>query len=131
MTIVDQLMEPLQKGSRPNFLTQEMGESISIAHEDMGLSQRELAKMVFRRQAALPEIENGLIGPDAEILLFLSLRLRKPIAFFFKKYKKKLESGDLSDFEEELIIQTRKLSDEEIKINLVQTKALVDLSYGK
>lgn len=128
MNLIDQLIESLQKGAKPNSLTREMGYQIRIAREEMGFSQRELSKLIYRRQAALSEIENGLMEPDAETLLLLSLTLKKPIAFFFPNiYRHFLEIGKLSDFEQELILQFRRLADEEQKIILAQIKAIADL----
>jgi len=125
MNLIDQLIESLQKGSKPNSLTLEMGESIRVAREEMGYSQRDLAKLIFRRQAAVSEIENGLMEPDAETLLFLAMRLKKPIAYFFpKKYRRHLEVNGLTEEENELINLARRLSDDELGIILTQIKAL-------
>jgi transcriptional regulator with XRE-family HTH domain len=128
MNIIDQLIEELSKGSRPNSLTLEMGEAIRKAREEKKLSQRELAPLIYRRQAALSEIENGLMEPDAETLLMLSLILEKPLAYFFpKKYRRVTEISNLTDLESELLVQARRLSEDDLKRINAQVKALCEL----
>ncbi len=129
MNPFEQLMENLNKGSVPNHLTRGMGELIRKAREETGLSQRELANLIYRRQAALSEMENGLMQPDAGTLLLLSYNLNKPITYFYPApYKPFPHDEKLSEKEVELLIQIKRLSEEDVKRVIAQVKALGDLS---
>ncbi len=128
MNVLDQLLENLNKGSVPNHFTSGMGELIRKAREEAGLSQRDLASKIYRRQAALSEMENGLMQPDAETLLNFSHHLGKPITYFYPApYKPDLQSEELSEKEKELLIQTRRLSEDDLRRIIAQVKAVVDL----
>ncbi len=70
-------------GTRPNRFTTGMGKLIKAAREEAGVSQRDLAERIYRRQAALSDMENGKMEPDASTLLLLSEYLKKPISYFF------------------------------------------------
>jgi transcriptional regulator with XRE-family HTH domain len=129
MNLIDQLMESLQKGSKPNSLTLEMGEQIRRAREEAGINQRDLAKSIYRRQAALSEMENGYMEPDAETLLLLALQLKKTISYFFPRiYRKFIETGELSELEMDLLTQARRLSDDDLERIVIQVKALGNLT---
>ena len=125
MKFIDQVLEKSVQGDKPNKFTLGMGELIRKAREESGLTQRELASMIYRRQAALSEIENGLMEPGAETLLLLSAHLEKSISYFFPaKYRKLIEIGELSESEQELLIQSRKLSNGDLQKIIAQVKAI-------
>ena len=127
MNLFDQLLEKLSSGEKPNQFTLGMGSLIRKAREESGLSQRELARKIYRRQAALSEIENGLMQPDAETLLALSYHLQKPINYFFPEpYKPDPENETLTEDEKTLIIQSRRLSEDDIPSLIAQVKAMAD-----
>lgn len=128
MNLLDQLLEKLAEGDKPNKFTRGMGVLIRSAREDVGFSQRDLAEKIYRRQAALSEMENGLMEPDAETLLYLSYHLNKPIAYFYPApYKPDIQPGDLSEKENELLIQARRLPEEDLKRIIAQVRALAEL----
>lgn len=83
---------------------------------------------IYRRQAALSEMENGLMQPDAETLLGLCYNLDKPIAYFYPfPYKPFPFSENFSENELELLIQVRRLSEDDLKKVIAQVRALGDL----
>ena len=128
MKLVDQVLDKLSQGDKPNKFALGMGGLVRNAREEMSLTQRELAALIYRRQAALSAIENGLMQPDAETLLLLSHRLQKPIGYFYPQpFKPDISLEDLSEDEKSLIIQTRQLSNDDLKRIIAQAKALVEL----
>lgn len=128
MRFVDRVLEKASQGDKPNKFTLGMGDLVRNAREEMGLTQRELAALIYRRQAALSAIENGLMQPDAETLLLLSHHLQKPIGYFYPQpFKPDISLEDLSEDEKSLIIQTRRLSNDDLKRIIAQAKALVEL----
>ncbi len=82
MKLVDQVLENLSQGDKPNKFALGMGGLVRNAREEMSLTQRELAALIYRRQAALSAIENGLMQPDAETLLLLSIACRNQSDIF-------------------------------------------------
>jgi transcriptional regulator with XRE-family HTH domain len=129
MNLIDQLLEGLNTSSVPNSFTRGMGSLIRQAREEKGLSQRELASKIYRRQAALSEMENGLMQPDAETLLLLSYHLKKPIDYFYPSpYKPDPQPGELTEKENELIIHARRLNSDDFRKLIVQVIALADIS---
>lgn len=129
MPLFDQLLEKLSTGDKPNQFTLGMGSLIKKAREESGFTQRELASKIYRRQAALSAIENGLMQPDAETLLLLSHFLHKPLDHFYPKpFKPDLSLDDLSEDEKSLIIQTRRLSNDDLKRIIAQVKAIAQIN---
>ena len=97
MNIFESLLEKLSAGDMPNHFTRAMGELIHKAREEEGFSQRELAKKIYRRQAALSDMENGKMEPNASTLTFLSYHLNKPISYFFPdRYAPEKNLGELT-----------------------------------
>jgi len=128
MKLLDQLLEILSEGEKPNRFTKGMGDLIRKAREEASLSQRKLAELIYRRQAALSEMENGLMQPDAETLLLLSDRLKKPIVYFYPSPWKPDPLGeDLNEKEKELIIQSKRLTKDDVNRIITQIKALADM----
>ncbi len=83
MKLLDDFLEIFSVRDIPNRFTIGMGELIRQAREESGFSQRELASKIYRRQAALSDIENGKMEPNTSTLVFLSYNLNKPILYFF------------------------------------------------
>ena len=101
--------------TRPNGLTIGMGKRIRKARQELGLSQEELAKRIYRRRPSLSDMENGKMEPDASTLLMLAIALDKPLTYFYPpKYIRGFPStqDDLSPLEQELIRVFRRLPDE-------------------
>lgn len=128
MNTLENMLEKLTAGDMPNHFTRAMGELIRQAREEAGLSQRELAEKIYRRQAALSDIENGKMEPNASTITLLSFHLNKPISYFFpEKYKYENVLEELSDLELEILLYTKKLdSSDQVRI-LAQIKALSKL----
>jgi len=82
MDFPNSLLEKFTSGDMPNHFTRAMGELIRKAREDSGFSQRDLAQKIYRRQAALSEMENGKMEPNTSTLTLLSYHLNKPISYF-------------------------------------------------
>jgi transcriptional regulator with XRE-family HTH domain len=123
---IERWLEP--KGSTPNRFTLRMGEKIREAREEKGYSQSKLAHLIYRRQASLSDMENGKMQPDAETLLYLSLQLDKPVSYFYPDdLSEFIEPKELNPLEQELLIQARKLGDDDLKRLIAQTKALASL----
>ncbi len=122
--ILTQNKQPL-----PNKFTKAMGELIRRAREEIGISQAELAEKIYRRQAAISDIENGRMEVNATTLILLSVILQKPMTYFFPEgWISDIPPEKLSSREQELLIQARRLTDEDIRKLIVQARALADLT---
>ena len=106
-----------QQGNLPNKLTSAMGELVRAARLEAGLKQSELAERIYRRQAALSDIENGKMRMDVETLVYLSATLDKPIIYFFPKNLLHHQLADefLTDKEYYLLKQFRSLEEDDQK----------------
>lgn len=125
------LLEKVLKetGSTPNKFTIGMGKLVRKARHEAGLSQAELAKQIYVRQASISEIENGKREVSSSELVYLSYSLNKPILYFFPdRYIQEKNHDSLSPLIQELVIQAERLSDDDIKRVIAQTRALVDFS---
>ena len=128
MNLFDSLLEKLSASETPNSFTLGMGDLIRQAREEKGLSQRVLASKIYRRQAALSEMENGKMEPSASTLMALSYHLNKPIAYFFPdKFNPEINLRVLSNFEKEVLINIQKLDSEDQMKVLAQLKAIANL----
>lgn len=125
----DTLLDALTgMNTRPNKFTVGMGKLIRSTREEEGYSQRDLAELIYRRQAALSDMENGKMEPDASTLLLLAYNLNKPLSFFYPEpYKPDKELDQLTEDEKELLIQTKKLNKDDLKKIIAQIKAIADL----
>ena len=70
---------------RPNKFTRYMGDAVRRAREEAGISQKNLAEKIFRRQATLSDIENGKVEVETSTLSLLSYYLKKPLGYFYPK----------------------------------------------
>jgi transcriptional regulator with XRE-family HTH domain len=129
MNFLESLLEKLSAGDMPNHFTRAMGELIRKAREESGYSQRDLAQKIFRRQAALSDMENGKMEPNASTLTLLSHYLKKPISYFFPdRYTPEKNLGEFSDIEKEILMYVKQLDpNDQIKIQ-AQIKALSKLN---
>jgi len=116
------------KKNTPNKFTIKMGELIRKARLEAGISQSELAKFVYVSQAAISDMENGKREVSSTELLAMSVKLRKPIIYFFpESYVREEEQSKLSPLYQELVIQGKRLSNEDLKKIITQIKALADM----
>jgi transcriptional regulator with XRE-family HTH domain len=131
---LERLLERLQSDKEyiPNKLTLGMGELIRQAREEAGLSQAELARRIYRRQASLSNMENGLMEASASSLIYLSGALDKPITYFFPKaIMRDLEPDPRSPELSELLLQASRLSGGDLKGVTAQIRALADLQDSR
>ncbi|WP_275124871.1 helix-turn-helix transcriptional regulator [Aggregatilinea lenta] len=108
-----------------------MGKLIRQAREQLGMSQEELAGLMYRRRASLSEMENGKMEPDASTLTYLASALHKPIMYFFpEEYARRLSlEGNLTPTEEALLIEFRRLGNERLQqVAVNQVRNLADLN---
>ena len=127
------LLEKVLKetGSTPNKFTIGMGKLVRKARHEAGLSQAELAKQIYVRQASISEIENGKREVSSSELVYLSYALNKPILYFFPdEFVSNEEINDMAPLVQELVIQAKRLSDEDLRRIIAQTRALGDLKPG-
>lgn len=122
--------QPLSpKDPLPTPFTEAIGQRIREAREERDLSQKQLAERIERRQAAVSEMENGRMEPDATTLVMLAQVLTKPISYFFPlPWGPKVSRSDLTYDEQALLLEFRRLqSDEQRKVAINQVAALADL----
>jgi transcriptional regulator with XRE-family HTH domain len=120
------------KDELPNKFSIAMGERIRKARLEAKMSQAELAEMAYFRQAAISQIEAGKREVSSSEVLYLSLALNKPISFFYplEYFNVMIEDDELSLLEQELLIQARRLSNDDLRRLIAQAKALADLSHA-
>ena len=111
----------------PNKFTLEMGKLIRRARNDQKLSQAELAKSLYIRQASISEMENGKRVVNSIELVYLSLALNKPILYYFPNESLSEMEEELSPLYQELLLQAMRLTQIDVKKLIAQTKALGDL----
>ncbi len=107
----------------PNKFTRALGKRIKDAREERGMSQTELGDLVYRRQAAISQMENGRMEPPASTLMLLAAALEKPLLHFFPlPWAKRVSQDDLSAAEQELIMELRELPELEQRMILEEVK---------
>ena len=127
--ILEALAELLgDKEPIPNKFTTGLGKLARTAREEAGLSQAELAKLVYRRRSTISDLENGKTKVGITTLSLISVALDKPITYFLpSNIRAKLKPDDLDIEELELIMQFRKIADEQLRhLAIRQVKLLAD-----
>ena len=118
-----------QRGHMPNKFTIGIGKLIRQAREENGLSQAELSKQIYRRQASVSDMENGKMQPDAETLLYLAGVLKKPVSYFFPDpYGEFTRLENLRPLEQELLMQAQSLNDYDLRRLIAQVRAISKMS---
>ena len=117
------------KDPTPNKFTIEMGKLIRKAREESGISQAELARLIYRRQATLSDIENGKTDVSSGTLILLAAALEKPISYFFPPFvNTQLKPEELSPLEQEALSVFQNIwSDHLRKIAIGQIRVLSNL----
>ena len=88
-----------QEEPKPNKFTLYMGDAIKQAREEAGMSQEELAEMIYRRRATLSDIETGKADVDAGTLWLLSAYL----SYFYPDYaRENMRPEEMGALEHEL-----------------------------
>lgn len=115
--------------SLPNKFSKAMGALIRQARRDEDLTQTELADLIYRNQAAVSDMENGKMVPNAITLMYMAGALSKPVGYFFPSpWIFNPDTEDLSAQEQELLLQFRRIRGEEHrKIAVNQVRSLADL----
>jgi transcriptional regulator with XRE-family HTH domain len=123
----DQSISP--KDPLPTPFTEALGQRIREARQERKISQRRFAEHISRRQAAVSQMENGLMDSDATTLLKMAEVLEKPITYFFPPpWGQRVTRGDLTYDEQALLLEFRRLqTDEQRKVAINQVAALADL----
>lgn len=113
----------------PNKFSLALGELIHQARIEAKMSQAVLAEKTYFRQAAISQIEKGKREVTVNEIVSLSYILNKPISFFFPTYlyNIKLDDDKLSILEQELLMQVRRLNNDDLRRLLAQARALADL----
>jgi transcriptional regulator with XRE-family HTH domain len=70
------------KYEHPNKLAIAIGGRVRQAREEAGLSQADLAKMVYVQRNSITSIETGKSEPSVSTLLLIATSLEKPIEYF-------------------------------------------------
>lgn len=123
-------LDSLYQGDVPNSFTIGMGEQIRKARIEAKMSQSELAQKAHFRQAAISQIETGKREVSSTDLIMLSYALNKPIIYFFPQIliREKGDEKSLPPLEQELLIQVRRLDDNDLRRLIVQARALAELA---
>lgn len=111
------------KDPLPNKFTHALGQLIRDAREAREMSQTELGNLVYRRQAAISQMENGQMEPPASTVMLLAAALEKPITYFFPRpWVRHVPKEDLAPIEQELIMEFRELPDLEQRMIVEEVK---------
>jgi transcriptional regulator with XRE-family HTH domain len=111
------------KDKLPTRFSRALGQRIKDAREEREMSQTELGEQVYRRQAAISQMENGLMEPPASTLMLLAAALEKPVTYFFPPpWTSRVPQSDLSPLEQELIMELRELPELEQRMILEEVK---------
>ncbi|MBI9046679.1 MAG: helix-turn-helix transcriptional regulator [Anaerolineaceae bacterium] len=126
--MVEKLYESLNKPTLPNKFTLFMGEMIRITRIEMKMSQAELGKKTYLRQATISDIEKGKREVSSGELVFICISLQKPASYFYPEpYKKIISPGDeMREAEEVLLALARKLDGEDWERLKLIAKAFVE-----
>jgi transcriptional regulator with XRE-family HTH domain len=104
------------KDIRPNKFTLYIGDAIRKAREELGISQEELAKKIYKRRATLSDIEHGKSEPDAGTLAILAHSLKKPLSYFYPRYLyQDIKQEDLDPLEFELLKHFEQIYGDDLK----------------
>lgn len=118
------------KEPTPNKFTIAMGKLIRKAREEAGLSQKELAEKIHRRQATLSDIETGKVEVSTVTLTGLSVVLNKPLSYFFPWFVyRQLKPEKFTPLEEELLTLFRQIAGDQLQklsIDLIRVMASFD-----
>jgi transcriptional regulator with XRE-family HTH domain len=94
----------------PTDFSRAVGERIQAARNERGMSQKVLAQRIERRQAAVSELERGIMQPDATTLAALAEVLDKPLSYFIPEpWGPRVSRGELTYDEQALLLEFRRL----------------------
>lgn len=110
-SLSDVIRDYFNRDDMPNKFSTYMGQKIREAREEKGLSQEELAAMIYKRRASLSDMENGKMYADVVSFVYLAAILEKPIAYFILPNINIPSDSDLMGDELEVIQQFRRIRD--------------------
>ncbi|MEO1289373.1 MAG: helix-turn-helix transcriptional regulator [Chloroflexota bacterium] len=129
-TLWERILDALQdKGSVPNTFTRHLGKQLKKARQEAGISQSDLAEAVYRRRPSISDMENGLMMPDFGTIFLIANHLDKSILYFIPPHYLRNtadEDLELTDLEKELLVNFRRLNEDEQKIAIKQVRVLTD-----
>jgi transcriptional regulator with XRE-family HTH domain len=109
------------KEPTPNKFTIAMGELIRKAREESGLSQADLAQIIYRRRATLSDIENGKTEVSSGTLVLLAAALEKPITYCYPSFLyRELKPEDFTQLEQEALLAFRNIWSDHFRIMAIQ-----------
>jgi transcriptional regulator with XRE-family HTH domain len=115
----------------PNKFTIQLGELIRKARLEASITQSELAERAYFSQTAISQMEQGKRDVSAAEIIYLSIALDKPILYFYQPYSIRDKTNiELSPLENVLINQAKKLSTDDLRKLVAQTRALVNLNQS-
>ncbi len=116
----------------PNRFTIALGKLIRDARLAAKMDQKELAERSYFRQSSISKIEAGIRSVSTEELLYLSYALDKPIGYFFpEEFIDKFDDDELSVLEKDLLIQARRLDNDDLEKLIAQARALAEFEKKK
>jgi len=112
------LFQPKHEDKWNRFIS----ERIKKAREEMGMSQEELAKAIYKNRVTISDYERGRTAISASDLQHIAHTLQRPVTFFYPDFVKirgaKME--ELDEREKELIQVFRRIGNEEAEILAIQ-----------
>jgi len=102
-------------------------ERIKQAREESGETQEILATALQKTRVAVSDLERGRVSVSAADLLIIARHFNKPISYFFPDYVK-VQEGDLSPLDEELIKLFWELPKQQQHIALEYVRQQVDIT---
>lgn len=127
--VLDKIFDLLaDKEPAPNKFTIQMGELIRAAREEEDLSQAELARKIYRRQATISSLENGKSEVGSVTLTLLAAALNKPITYFFPDWTlRRLVPEQLNPEEQELLTHFQRIWNPELRsVAIAQVRTLAE-----
>ncbi len=118
------------KEPTPNKYTIAIGELIRKAREEANLSQAELARTIYRRQATLSDMENGKVEVSSGTLALLAAALEKPITYFYPPFLyQELKPEKFTPLQQEILMHFNNIWSDHLRkvaIDLVRVIASFD-----
>jgi transcriptional regulator with XRE-family HTH domain len=104
-----------------------ISEKIKEIRNKRGMSQSELAQVMYKTGKAVSDIERGRVHVDLFDLSLIAKALDKPISSFFPPFLTEGSEDDLSPDERELLLLYRKIWDEKLReIALRQVRSIAE-----
>jgi transcriptional regulator with XRE-family HTH domain len=104
-------------------------ERIKIARTEHGISQKELAQYLDKSRVAISDLERGRVQVSAADLSFIAAAVDKPITYFFPlPVRVATRTEDLTQQEQALVWEARRLSEDDLRKLTAQARALAELA---